>query len=259
MDGGDDPVTHEGPGMGRRARLTAMEWFGRDGRVGPTLLVGLVVLSAFGWLFGETVEAVIKQDDLATLDSPVTGWLVAHRVAWLTVAMRIVTQLGSAWFVILLLSMVTAAVLARHAGRTLAATGPVSAAGAALLVTTVKLLIARPRPTVGDVVAVASGFSFPSGHSAQAVACYGALAWLIAHLTVTRRSTIAAWAGAALVALAIGFSRLYLGVHWLSDVVGGFVLGAAWLSVTLSAVAAWERSPWSSTPDTTRTDPVAGG
>jgi membrane-associated phospholipid phosphatase len=240
MDGGDDPVTHEGPGMGRRARLTAMEWFGRDGRVGPTLLVGLVVLSAFGWLFGETVEAVIKQDDLATLDSPVTGWLVAHRVAWLTVAMRIVTQLGSAWFVILLLSMVTAAVLARHAGRTLAATGPVSAAGAALLVTTVKLLIARPRPTVGDVVAVASGFSFPSGHSAQAVATYGALAWIATH-TIMRSGRWRAWVAACVIALLIGFSRLYLGVHWLSDVVGGLVLGAAWLALTITTLTTGRR------------------
>jgi membrane-associated phospholipid phosphatase len=231
----------------------------RRSPAGAILLGGLIALSVLGWLFGETTEAVVDRDDIAAVDDPVTRWLVANRQPWLTATMRVVTQLGSAWFVVVLLVIVTGLLWWYQRPWAEVVVVPVSSVGAAVLVTIVKLAIARPRPSVGEIVATASGFSFPSGHSAQAVACYGALAWLIAHLTVTRRSTIAAWAGAALVALAIGFSRLYLGVHWLSDVVGGFVLGAAWLSVTLSAVAAWERSPWSSTPDTTRTDPVAGG
>lgn len=218
-------------------------WFRRS-PAGVILLGGLVALSVLGQAFGETTEAVVARDDIAALDDPVTRWLVLRRQPWLTGLMRGVTELGSTLFVVLLLVAVTALTLAHRRSWAEIVVVPVSSAGAAALVVIVKLAIARPRPSVGEIVATAGGFSFPSGHSAQAVACYGALAWLIAHITVTRRSTVLAWTGAAVVALAIGFSRLYLGVHWLSDVVGGFVLGAAWLSVTLSAVAVWRRSPW---------------
>lgn len=218
-------------------------WFRRS-PAGVILLGGLAALSVLGWLFGETTEAVIDRDDLAAVDDPLTRWLVQHQQPRLTGAMRVVTELGSAWFVVLLLVVVTALLLHRRRPWAEVVVVPLSSAGAAALVTIIKLAIGRPRPTVGEIAAAAGGFAFPSGHSAQAVACYGALAWLVAHVTTTRRSTVLAWIGAGVVALAIGFSRLYLAVHWLTDVVGGFVLGATWLSVTLSAVAAWQRSPW---------------
>ena len=228
-------------------------WFRRS-PAGAILAVGLAALSLLGWLFGETVEAVVNRDDIASADDPVTRWLVAHREPWLTAVMRVVTQLGSAWFVILLLVALTVALALRHRPWAELVVVPISSIGAATMVTFIKLGIGRPRPTVGEIVATANGFSFPSGHSAQAVACYGALAWLVAHVTVTRRATLLAWAGAVTIALLIGFSRLYLGVHWFSDVVGGFVLGAAWLSVTLSAVASWQR--WSRLSPTADPPPV---
>lgn len=132
-----------------------------------TLAVGLVALTVLGWVFGETTEAVLKQDDIAALDSPVTRWLAANRVPWLTRTMQVVTELGSAWFVIALLTVVTAGLAWRRATRWLAWVPAVSAAGAALLVFAIKLAIARPRPEIGEIVAVAGGFSFPSGHSAS--------------------------------------------------------------------------------------------
>lgn len=202
-----------------------------------TLAVGLVVLTVLGWAFGEITEAVIKQDDIAALDSPVTRWLVANRTPWLTRAMQIVTELGSGWFVVLLLTVVTGGLLARPTTRWLAWVPPVSAAGAALVVLAIKLAIARPRPDIGEIVAAAGGFSFPSGHSAQAVATYGALAWVVTRLA-PRVPRWVVWSVAAVIAFLIGFSRLYLGVHWLSDVVGGWTLGAAWLVLTVVALTA---------------------
>lgn len=213
----------------------------RDSLAGPILAVGLVGLGLLGWLFGETTEAVVNQDDIAAVDNPVTRWLVERREPWSTAALHAVTELGSAWFVVTLIVVLTLILWIQRRPWTELLVVPISSVGAATLVTFVKLSIARPRPDLGEIVATAGGFSFPSGHSAQAVACYGALAWLVAHVTRTRRSTILAWAGATVLAVLIGFSRLYLGVHWLSDVVGGFVLGAAWLTVTLSAVAARQR------------------
>lgn len=201
------------------------------------LAAGLVVLTLLGWIFGETTEAVIRRDDIAALDDPVTRWLVARRTPWLTQAMQSITELGSAWVIVPLLVVVTGIVVTRSDARLFAWVPVVSAAGAALLVLAVKLAIARPRPTIGEIVAAADGFSFPSGHSAQAVATYGALAWVATRLAqgVPRWRF---WGPAAVLAALIGFSRLYLGVHWLSDVVGGFTLGAAWLVLTVGALTA---------------------
>lgn len=218
-----------------------IDWLDHDRTLALSLVIGLVLLSLLGWAFGEITESVIKGDDLVALDSPVTRWLVARRTGRLTTVMRMVTELGSAWFVISLLTVVTAVLLVRRVPRNAVLIAPLSAAGAAILIFAVKLLIARPRPTIGEVVAVASGFSFPSGHSAQGVATYGALAWVGAYLVTRRRIQIAAWLAAVSVALLIGLSRLYLGVHWLSDVIGGYVLAASWLAVTVIAVTTTHR------------------
>lgn len=225
----------------RRASRQLRDWFDRDRALALTLTLGLVLLSVVGWVFGEITEAVVKGDDIAAIDSPVTRWLVAHRTPALTVVMRGVTQLGSAWFVVTVLLVVTLLLSARHPPRSVLLVAPLSAIGAALVVTAVKLLIARPRPTIGNVVAVANGFSFPSGHSAQAVALYGALAWVGTYVATRRWTKVLAWVAAVTVALLIGFSRLYLGVHWLSDVIGGYALGAGWLALTIIATTTTHR------------------
>lgn len=237
--------------MTQRTRRHPTEWLRRDA-LGMYLTLGLVVLSALGWVFGEITEAVVKGDDVVAVDSPVTHWLVEHRVPWLTWVMLAVTQLGSAWFVITLVAIVTLVLVGRRSSRSLMLIVPLSAAGASLLVTVVKLLIARPRPTIGDVVAVANGFSFPSGHSAQAVATYAALAWVVTRGLFRRGARTAVWLAAGVIVLLIGFSRLYLGVHWLSDVIGGYTIGACWLVVVVTSVVATQhvrrtgRSPASS-------------
>jgi membrane-associated phospholipid phosphatase len=236
-------VGQHGP-MTEQRRATQMPTVERWVRRTPALLIlaaGLVALSLLGWLFGETAEAVLEQDGVAAIDDPVTRWLVQQRQPRLTAAMRAVTTLGDAWFVVALVVAVTLVLWLRGRRWSETVVLPIASGGAALIVTLIKVAMERPRPMIGEIVATASGFSFPSGHSAQAVACYGALAWLVAHLTATRRATLLAWSIASVVAFLIGASRLYLGVHWLSDVIGGWALGAAWLTVTLSAVVARQR------------------
>jgi undecaprenyl-diphosphatase len=91
----------------------------------------------------------------------------------------------------------------------------------------------RPRPAlVPHEVYVYSG-SFPSGHSTLSAACYLTLAMLVASLETRRRTKALAYALAAAVLVSVGFSRVYLGVHWPSDVLAGWCLGATW------ALAAW--------------------
>lgn len=104
--------------------------------------------------------------------------------------------------------------------------------------TIVKLAVGRPRPQLDEPLAEAFGKSFPSGHSMSSMICYGAL--LLAFLPVIpRRARPVAFVGTALLILSIGISRLGLGVHFLSDVLGGFVLGAAWLIGATAAFSIW--------------------
>ena len=112
--------------------------------------------------------------------------------------------------------------------------------GGGLLSTIVKNAVGRKRPLLPHPVAHAASASFPSGHAVGSVVGVGAL--LLVFLPYARRPARPAWVGlGVLIVLAIGFSRLGLGLHYLSDVLGGYVLGAGWLAVSAAAFAAWRR------------------
>ncbi len=113
-----------------------------------------------------------------------------------------------------------------------------SSAGAAVLVAVAKHLVGRARPPVVEHLVTAHGLAFPSGHAAQSVACYGAVAWLAWELGGTRRVRAVAAIAAATLALAVGFSRVYLGVHWPSDVLSGWLLGIGWLAALVGGLHA---------------------
>jgi undecaprenyl-diphosphatase len=123
-----------------------------------------------------------------------------------------------------------------HGGRKLALFLAVTCIGGGIVDTIVKVGVGRPRPKVEEPIVEAFGNSFPSGHSMAAVVCYGALLLVFMPLMSNRVRNVAIAAYITLV-LAIGFSRLMLGVHFISDVLGGYVLGAAWLA---ASVGAWE-------------------
>jgi undecaprenyl-diphosphatase len=115
-----------------------------------------------------------------------------------------------------------------------------SVVGSSLLNAGVKFLIARPRPFVVPHLATVSNGSFPSGHAMLSATAYLSLAALTAHTMPTEIIRIYVMSITILIVVAIGISRIYLGVHWPSDVVGGWCLGAAWafmfsiLEVTLT-------------------------
>jgi membrane-associated phospholipid phosphatase len=116
----------------------------------------------------------------------------------------------------------------------------VAVGGSSLLNQVVKHAVNRARPVLADPVAHANGLSFPSGHAQSAIVAYSTL------LLVFWPSLHGAWrwlaAGAAVfMVLAIGFSRIALGVHYLSDVLAGYVLGAAWIAATAAIFNAWRR------------------
>lgn len=134
-----------------------------------------------------------------------------------------------------------AAGLLLYAGRRLAArTLVIAMAGEAMLQNGLKALFARPRPT-SFFGTDPGGYSFPSGHALSVFCLCGALALLARWWPMAPLGRVAFAAAGAVVTLGIGWSRLYLGVHYLSDVVGGYVIGAAWLA--LLAAAGQFRSP----------------
>lgn len=108
-----------------------------------------------------------------------------------------------------------------------------------LIDTIVKEAVARPRPSLVEPVATAHGKSFPSGHSMTAAVAYGALL-LVFLPEIPRRWRFPLVAAAVVLVLAIGGTRLALGVHYITDVVGGFVLGLAWLFASTAAFSIWK-------------------
>ena len=107
-----------------------------------------------------------------------------------------------------------------------------------LIGTAVKVLVGRPRPELDEPLAHALGMSFPSGHAMTSVVMYGALLLVVLPLVAGAwRSMLVTATG--LVVLGIGVSRLVLGVHFITDVVGGWLLGGAWLAASTAAFNIW--------------------
>jgi undecaprenyl-diphosphatase len=128
--------------------------------------------------------------------------------------------------------------LAIRGARRLAAWAVVTMAVAGVLVSELKALVARPRPVLPAPVAHATGASFPSGHALGALV--GCTVIVLILLPVLRGAWRAvAWAAAAVVSLASGAFRVLLGVHYVSDVVAGWILGAAVVLATVAAFATW--------------------
>lgn len=127
----------------------------------------------------------------------------------------------------------------RHGRRRAATFLAVTPLGGGIVSTVVKLAVDRPRPVVDHPITTAFGKSFPSGHAMSSTVAYGALVVAFLPLLHPRARRWIVAAAAALV-LAIGLSRLLLGVHFVTDVVGGFVLGLAWLAGSAAAFHTWK-------------------
>jgi membrane-associated phospholipid phosphatase len=194
-----------------------------------TIAVGLMA----AWLFGGLTQDVVGHDEAALFDPRVLRWVVAHRTAWLTAVMNTVTWLGSNAVIVPFLVIVGTFLIVRRRDWRPAATLAGTLVGAIVLYDIVKAAVHRPRPPASVWIGRYSGGSFPSGHATQTIAFYGMLALV---LTTGRSNRAKAWglSGAALVAILVGASRIYLGAHWLTDVLGGYALGATWLAVIVA-------------------------
>jgi membrane-associated phospholipid phosphatase len=208
--------------FGRRALLSFVTVFAAA--VGFAILLLLVKSKSTGLLHIDNTVA----DELHE-------YVRSHRT--FTSAMRLVSDLGTsvAWWIILI--PVVGWLAYRRLPR-LAAFVLVTAIGSSLLNNAIKLTVNRARPHLADPVAIAGGRSFPSGHAQAAIVGYGILL-LVFLPVIARRARPWVMAVASSLVLLIGFSRIALGVHYFSDVIGGFLIGGAWLFAMTAAFSAW--------------------
>jgi membrane-associated phospholipid phosphatase len=214
---------------------------------GLTLTVGAAVVLALGVGFEQMLDSVLESDGVTTIDRPVLHFLATHRQPWSTTVAQVITDIGSPLGVALtgLLVGLVLAVLRRSWLPLLIAV--LGGAGIAVINTAVKRLVSRSRPPQLTAVLGEHGFSFPSGHTTGTTAVWLLLAWMIGHWVIGRRAgRVMVWTGALLMIAAVGLTRIYLGVHFLSDVLAGWALGAAW-AVTVALVATvWEHARFGS-------------
>lgn len=202
--------------------------------VSKRLLIGLALCIACLWGFAELIDEVIVEREFETVDNIVARELHTAAQPATTSLFLVVTEMGAQ-----VLLVVGAGVAIYFAGRRLWLRLGVwvsALAGGQALNTLLKTWIARPRPAFADPLATALYFSFPSGHAMMSLITYGLLAYFL--FIGLRSAWLRVPITAALIGLIlmIGVSRIYLGVHYLSDVAAGFVVGGLWLGVCITAM-----------------------
>ena len=196
--------------------------FGRLVRENLRLVLAAVAACIFIWLLEEVGEG-----ELTKLDTGAYLLFVQTlRQPWLTPYMESISELAQP---VALLAMLLA-VEAFAPGRRPGACAAVNLVCAVALNVLLKQLVQRPRPDGFRLIAE-TGYSFPSGHSMVAMAFYGLLAWMVWHYERDRFVRWLCVIGFGLVIALIGISRIYLGVHYASDVIAGFCVSLIWLAL----------------------------
>lgn len=172
------------------------------------------------------ITKLLLQDQIHDFDSAVFNVIARFRCEPLTYFFRFISFLCSTWFLIL----ATVLIMAFSKNRKNALYIGLNVLLCFLLNQTFKMIFARNRPVDINLI-VENGFSFPSGHSMVSLAFYGFFIYIIVHKKMKRRKKIIYCSLLALLTLLIGISRIYLGVHYASDVLAGFALSMAYLII----------------------------
>ena len=215
---------------GLTANLTANAVLYLTATAGLALVVGLTAAGA------GVYEAVAEHDGIAGLDQPVLDQAIAQRSPLNTQLVTGFTQLGGPIGMTIIASLIILVMTWRWRSRTPLILTVIAVAGSLTMTTVGKAIVGRARPPLTEAVPPYEyAFSFPSGHALNSTVIAGMVAYLLARRLRTR------WARALTVVLAVawavamGLSRVFLGHHWLTDVVFAWLLGAAWLALLITA------------------------
>ncbi|MEO7116926.1 MAG: phosphatase PAP2 family protein [Caldimonas sp.] len=209
-------------------------------RLGLQLAAGVLVLIAAAWMFGAIAEDVVTGDRITLVDAELAQWLHRHATPAATRWVLLLTNLHST----IAISCYSALValyfaFARHWRRVV--TMFVCLAGGLTLNVLMKLAFHRARPVFDHPLLTLSSYSFPSGHVAGSTIFYGLGALFLFTRVRGWVPRIAIATGALLAIALVAFTRVYLGVHFLSDVAAAFAEGIAWLAISLTALDAYRR------------------
>jgi membrane-associated phospholipid phosphatase len=199
----------------------------------------MVGAAALAFLLCLAALAIWTASRPAPFDTTIHHWVVAHRSTVLVHLATLVTGLGAT---IIALPLVVVGAVAATSGRPsdrlqfAVIAGAIMASGLI-----VRLVIAdavgRPRPPVTDWATGTSGYAFPSGHTTAATMAAALLTWLILRRDTNRGTTRAlVCTTATIIAVTVGLTRIYLGVHWPTDVLGGWAFALAWVSFSIVAI-----------------------
>lgn len=202
------------------------------------LILSFMIVFAASWAF-VAVAASVLEGDTDRFDEAVLLWIHRFASPWLDRVAIEVTTLGDG-IVIAMIILIASALLWVTDHRYSVLLLWVAVGGSLVLVEVLKFAFNRPRPLVFEwrtEYAIGSS-SFPSGHAMGSVVTYATLAYLISRLQATRRVRRITLAIGALTIGAIGLSRLYLGVHYPSDVFAGYAIGLAWATLCALGIEA---------------------
>lgn len=208
-------------------------------RYGLRVTLFAIAIALVGIPFGFLLDQVVRRGHLISLDTAAARnlhELVRGHPIFIGV-MKVLTVLGTPPWFFLIVTVAALYVWRRGRLRLALYLATTSLVGGAID-SVVKILVDRPRPSLEHPILTAHGKSFPSGHAMSSTVVYGALllTFLPAIPPKKRRLMIGAY---LLLIAGIGFSRLALGVHYLTDILGGYTLGAAWLAASTAAFSIW--------------------
>ncbi len=201
--------------------------------VGAVLSAGMLAAAGAVVFFSWMTEEVFEGESLA-IDNAVRDFVHVYATGWLTAVMQVFSFLGSTLFLIPVVILCVAVFLFKHRRRP-ALIMAVVMAGAVILNYVLKVSFARVRPDAYFDTPLPASFSFPSGHALFSVCFYGTLAWIIASRVEGRVYKVAIWTAALALAFFIGLSRIYLGVHYPTDVLAGYTAAFIWVSMVIWA------------------------
>jgi undecaprenyl-diphosphatase len=204
--------------------------------LGVYLISGAAIAIACTWIFVE-VASHVQSGATQTFDETVMRWMGTNRIEWIERSLLEITALGTG-LVVMMIVIIASLFLVATQHRFSAFLLLVASAGGLILNTILKSSFGRPRPQVFEWVTNPGGSSFPSGHAMGSAIVYFTVAYLIARLEKRRWMRAVTITMSLLLVLLISVSRLYLGVHYPSDVLAGMIIGLGWAGFCVAGLEA---------------------
>jgi undecaprenyl-diphosphatase len=221
------------PWRARFAALHPKAYLGAHGLIGAAACIVML------WAFSFIADEMTEQSLLVRVDHLIVGWLDAHNTEGGEAFFSFMSLVGSK--VMTTIVVVGVIWLGIHRDWFRAVALLLALVGGTALNDLLKTLFHRGRPETAVEFINYQSWSFPSGHSMNSLIGFGFVAYLFLERTTDRRARIAIIVATAILVGLVGFSRLYLGVHYLSDVIAGYLAGAVWLLVCIAALRVAER------------------